>query len=465
MTFRLEKDSLGEKQVPIDAYYGIQSLRASENFPVSGLKVHRELVRAYAMLKKAAAIANVEIKSLDEERGRAIVEAAGEILSGRLLDHFIVDAYQAGAGTSMNMNTNEVLANRGLELLGRPKGDYKFLSPNDHVNMAQSTNDTFPTAMHLAILAAWKGLEPVLLKFEEALLRKGEEFKEIIKSGRTHLQDAVPITLGQEFIAYGTAIRKVRGLLKNAESLLCELALGGTAVGTGMNASLAYRSAALKKLSDFTGWSLKAPDDPRMALQTQIAATVFSGLLKVLALELTRIANDFRLLASGPETGFGEIILPAVQPGSSIMPGKVNPSMPECLNMVAFQVIGNDTVVTMAQQAGQLELNVMAPVMAQNILHSCDLLTNYLPVFTDKCLSGIVANKEKCHWYFYHSTSLATLLNTSIGYLKAAELVKESVKTGKPFGELVVEKGLLTKEQVAELLQPHRVTGYLDHQS
>ena len=464
MRTRTEKDSLGERQVPVEAYYGIQSVRASENFPVSGIKVHPELVRAYVMIKKAAAVAHMELKLLDEEKGRAIVEAAGDVLSGRLLDQFIVDAYQAGAGTSMNMNTNEVLANRALELLTKPKGDYAFISPNDHVNMSQSTNDTFPTAMHLAILASWKKLEPVIQGLEDSLLAKGEEFKDVIKSGRTHLQDAVPVTMGQEFTAYGVAMRKCRGILKRAEPALCELALGGTAVGTGMNASREYRDLALKKLKALTGFAVSAPEDHRLALQSQMAATMFSSGLKMLALELTRIANDLRLLASGPETGFGEIVLPAVQPGSSIMPGKVNPSMPECLNMVAFQIIGNDTVVSMAQQSGQLELNVMTPVMAHNILQSCDLLINYLPVFTKKCIAGIQANKEKCEWYFYHSTSLATLLNTSIGYLKAAELVKESIKTGKPFAELVVEKGLLTKEQVAELLQPHRVTGYLDPQ-
>jgi len=459
--YRIE-DSLGERQIPIDAYYGIQTLRATENFPVSGVKIHPELVTAYVQIKKAAAIANMVVGALDEERGRAIVEAANEVLSGQWRDQFVVDAFQAGAGTSTNMNTNEVLANRGLELLGRPKGDYRFLSPNDHVNMAQSTNDTFPTAMHVAVLAAWKKLEPVLQRLEDALLKKGEEFRGVVKSGRTHLQDAVPITLGQEFRAYGMAIRRARRFLKDAESLLCEVALGGTAVGTGLNASLEYRSVALQKLSEFTGWPFRPPEDPRMALQTQMGAMVFSSRLRILAVELIRIANDFRLLASGPETGFGEILLPAVQPGSSIMPGKVNPSMPECLNMVGFQIIGHDTVVMMAQQAGQLELNVMAPVMVHNILQSCDLLVNFLPVFIDKCVSGLSADREQCHWYFYHSTSLATLLNTKIGYLQAAELVKESMKTGKPFPELVVEKGLLTQDQVSELLQPLRVTGFLD---
>jgi aspartate ammonia-lyase len=456
---RVEKDSLGEMEVPREAYYGIQTLRALGNFPVSGLKEHPVFVRGYVFIKKAAALTNMEQGALDEEKGRAIVAACDEVLSGRLMDQFVVDVFQAGAGTSFNMNVNEVLANRALELLGKPKGDYAALSPNDHVNMAQSTNDTFPTAIHVSSLMLLKELNPAIQGLIDALKEKGVEFAQVIKSGRTHLQDAVPVTLGQEFDAWAAALGRALSFMEDAERQLQELALGGTAVGTGLNIRPGYRKAVIIKLSELTGLPLVPAPDAREAMQSRIAAAGLSSSLKLLALELIRIANDLRLLSSGPTTGINEINLPPVQPGSSIMPGKVNPVMAECLNMVAFQVVGNDLTVSMAAQAGQYELNVMMPVMAHNILSSMEILKNFLPLFTRKCITGITANADRCGEYFENSPALATILNPYIGYLKAAEVSKEAVRRGVTIRQIILEKGLLDEKTLNRILDPSSITG------
>lgn len=462
MEYRTEKDALGERKIPSDAYYGIQTLRATENFPVSGRRMHAQFIRAYLMVKKACAGTHLELGSLDEERGSAIIQACEEALAGKMSDQWIVDVYQAGAGTSFNMNVNEVLANRALEILGRERGDYAFLSPNDHVNRSQSTNDTFPTAMHVSALHMVQELTDVLDRVIQAFAAKGKEFSDIIKSARTHLQDAVPITLGQEFLAFRTGIHQARSQIGERSRLLEEVALGGTAAGTGLNTPPGFRETAVHNLGEISGLNLKPASDPRAAMQSFLPAAAVSSALKELALELIKVANDFRLLSSGPRTGLREIVLPPVQPGSSIMPGKVNPVMAECLNMIAFQVVGNDLTCAMAVQAGQLDLNVMMPVMIYNILDSMYLLTNYLPVFVEKCVLGITANRERCRQYFEQSVALATILNPRIGYLKAAEIAKESEKRGVSVAELVLEKGLLTGEELEAILDRETVTGQLD---
>jgi aspartate ammonia-lyase len=459
MKTRKERDSLGEMDVPSEAYYGIQTQRAMGNFPVSGQKAHPLFVRAYAMVKRAAAITLLELGRLDEARSKAIVTACDEILTGKMADQFVVDVFQAGAGTSFNMNLNEVIANRALEILGRSKGDYRFLSPNDHVNMAQSTNDTFPTAMHLATLMLLQEFMPPLKQLEQAFLEKGEQFHEVIKSGRTHLQDAVPIRLGDEFRAYGRAIgRAIRQIEERARDLE-ELAIGGTAVGTGLNTPRGYREGMIRRLREMTGFGLKEAPDLREAMQSRLAISGLSGALRGLALELIRIANDLRLLSSGPTTGLAETHLPPVQPGSSIMPGKVNPVMLECLNMIAFQVVGNDLTIAMAVQAGQMELNVMMPVMIHNLLESMEIMKNFLPVLVERCIDGITANKEQCRAYLEKNPSLATTLNPKIGYLKAAEVAKEALERGVSIRELVREKGLLSDGEIEETLDP---TGLVD---
>ncbi|MBI4248612.1 MAG: aspartate ammonia-lyase [Elusimicrobia bacterium] len=456
---RLEKDSIGSKEVPGDAYYGIQTARALENFPVSGLKAHPNMIRAYAMIKKACALANRDLKTLDPERATLIVEACDEILEGGLQEQFVVDVFQAGAGTSFNMNMNEVLCNRALEKAGKQKGDASYLHPNDHVNMAQSTNDTFPTAAHLAALFQIKALLPALAELQEALGQKAEEFGDTIKSARTHLQDAVPITLGQEFKAYQSTIGLAAEELKKSGDNLLGVALSGTAAGTGTNTKPGFRKSVLEHLSRISGLKLRPPADPRAALQSHWPLATVSGALKELALELIRISNDLRLLASGPTTGLAEIILPAVQPGSSIMPGKVNPSMAECLDMVAFQIVGLDCANNLAAQAGQLDLNVMTPLVAHNLTSATQYLINFLPVFTRKCVAGIQADTEKCNEYFGKSLSLAALLNPKIGYAKAAEVFKEALARKTTVGRVVLEKKLLTEAELEKLFHPKAVAG------
>jgi aspartate ammonia-lyase len=450
---RVEEDPLGKKEIPDEAYYGIQTLRAVENFPVSGIKAHPSLIRAYVMIKKAACLTNMELGVLDREKGEAIVKACDEILGGKFLDQFVVDVYQAGAGTSFNMNVNEVIANRALEILGEEKGNYKVIGPNDHVNMAQSSNDTFPTAMYISVLFRINELLPILESLANAFEEKGREFSKIMKSGRTHLQDAVPITLGQEFKAYASAIRRCARRIRKRSKGLGEIALGGTAVGTGLNSHPSYRKIVIEKLREITGLDLRPARDPREGLQSFSSIVGVSSGLKELALELIRIANDLRLLSSGPITGLGEIRLPAVQPGSSIMPGKVNPVMAECLNMVAFQVVGNDLTVTLAAQAGQIDLNVFAPVINHNIHQSIDILANYLPVFEEKCVRGITADEERCKGYLEKNPALATVLTPYIGYMKAAEVAKEALRRGKPVEDIVVEKRLMSREEVRKIFK------------
>ena len=456
---REERDSLGTFIVSADALYGVQTARAVDNFPISGLRAWPALVEAIVQIKKAAAHANRDLHRLDERKAEAVIAAADEVLTGRHRDQFVVDVYQAGAGTSFNMNANEVLANRANELLGVARGDYaQGVHPNDDVNMAQSTNDVFPTAMRLAGLALAKPLIEQVDRLAGALDEKGREFDGILKSGRTHLQDAVPIRLGQEFAAYGAAMHKASERIAIGADSLAELGLGGSAVGTGLNAGPEYRQLVVQYLNDLTGLPVRAGQDPVELMQSQAAVAEFSGTLRSLALELIRIANDLRLLSSGPRTGLGEIRLPPVQPGSSIMPGKVNPVMAEMLPMVCFQVLGCDTTIAFATQAGQLELNVMMPVMAWNLLLSETILTNALRVFTDKCVVGIEADPVQCTYFLDRSVGLATILNPSIGYSAAAEIAKESVKTGKSIRELVRENNLLSNEQMDQIIGDTRQT-------
>ncbi|MBI4063616.1 MAG: aspartate ammonia-lyase [Elusimicrobia bacterium] len=459
MANRKEKDSLGEREIPQDVYWGIQTLRAKENFPVSGLRAFPVLIRAYASLKKACVLANRDLNTVPPEIAQAIIKAADEVLSGRHHDQFIIDVYQAGAGTSFNMNANEVLANRALEILKKEKGRYDLVSPNDHVNRSQSTNDTFPTASYVAILSDLPRLSKSLETLIEAYSKKGKEFSGILKSARTHLQDAVPITLGQEFKAYAVALEECRDQISHSAKNLENVALGGTAAGTGLTAPKGFSKLAVSHLAKLTGLNLRPVRDQRYGLQSHFPLTNFSASLRNLALELIRLANDLRLLASGPLTGFAEIVLPAVQPGSSIMPGKVNPSMAEALNQIAFDVVSSDMTVALAAQAGQLDLNVMTPVATYRILHSMDILANFIPVFAEKGIRGIRAEQERCRHYFGISPSLATALNPKIGYLKAAEVFKEAVATKTTILDLVRKKGLLKEEEIKEVFDPVKLTG------
>ncbi|MGA1849148.1 MAG: aspartate ammonia-lyase [Thermoplasmatota archaeon] len=456
---RKEKDTLGEMEIPQDAYYGIQTLRAVSNFPVSGLTNHPYLIDAYASIKEAAALANMEVGWLPREIGTAIVQAAREVRTGNLRDQFLVDRFQAGAGTSTNMNTNEVIANRALEILGYAKGRYDLISPNDHVNMAQSTNDTFPTAMQISVFRMTRRLIEVVRSLISTLYRKGEEFRDVLKTGRTHLQDAMPVSLGGEFIAYGTALERVTLSLEKRSQRLLEMPLGGTATGTGINTHPEYRERAVSHLARITGLELIPNPRSYESMQSTTRIVSVSSSYKELAIELGRIANDLRLMSSGPTSGFSEIQLPAVQPGSSIMPGKVNPVLPECLNQICFVVIGNDVAITQAAGAGQLELNVMMPIMGNLILRSAEYLVNFLPVFDSKCVSGIGVNAEELNRRALNNPALATLLNRKIGYLKAAEVAKESASTGKPVREIVVKKGLLTEEEAAAIFDRSSLLG------
>jgi len=457
MKTRVEIDPLGEKEIPESAYYGIQTLRATENFPVSGIKNPLTFIQAYVMVKKAAALANSEVGWLDQKRKQAIVQACDEILAGKLLDQFVVDVFQAGAGTSFNMNVNEVLANRALEILGKKKGDYKSVGPNDHVNMGQSTNDTFPTATHVAVLMALQPLLKELDSLAAAFEKQGRKHRETVKSGRTHLQDAVPVTIGQEFSAYASALRNACDQLRERQKNLYTLALGGTAAGTGANAHPKYKHLAVAELGKMTGFPLKPAENAFEALQSYRPVQAVSSGLKELALELIRVANDLRLLSSGPTTGLAEIELPPVQPGSSIMPGKVNPVMAECLDMVAFQVVGNDLTVSFAVQAGQMELNVMMPVIMHNMLFSIQILTNYLPVFRKKCVEGIVVNEKRCAQYLEKNPALATFLSPYIGYLEAAKIAKQALEEGRSVKAIALEKGLLKPEELERILDPKRL--------
>jgi len=461
---RIEHDTLGDVRVPAGALYGAQTQRAVENYPVSGLREHPTFIRSFIALKKAAALANRELGSLDSKLADAIARACDELLQNesKYRDQFVVDVFQAGAGTSFNMNCNEVIANLANRSLGGNLGEYTPVHPNDHVNMAQSTNDVFPTAIRVATTALLGELWPALEQLAGAFDERGKAFARVIKSGRTHLQDAVPVTLGQEFKAYAAAIQRATKLLCDAAAQLLVLGIGGTATGTGINTPRGYRFAVVRHLNQISGLKFQPADDLREAMQSQLPVSAVSGALRNLALELTRISNDLRLLASGPRTGLAEIVLPAVQPGSSIMPGKVNPSMPEAMNQILFHIIGSDTAVAMAVQAGQLELNVMMPLMAFELLFSIEILKNFLPVFAAKCIRGIEADRKRCEAYFISSPSLATALNPLIGYARAAEIAKESAQTGTPIPELLRRKKLLSEEQIAEIFTPEFLAGQAD---
>ncbi len=460
---RIEKDTLGPVEVPEDAYWGAQTQRAICNFPVSGLRESPALVEAYVHIKRAAALANRDSGKLRPEIADAIVRAADEILvEGRFRDQFPVDVFQAGAGTSFNMNVNEVLANRACELLGKRKGDVGTVHPNDHVNMSQSTNDTFPTATHLACLRRARELAPGVDALAASFERKGEEWKDLLKAGRTHLQDAMPITLGQQMRSYAESIRKAGDAVRSAADGLREVALGGTAVGTGTNITPGYRRRVLRYLSEATGFELRAPADPRHAMRSAFALQHYSAALRGLAIELSRIASDLRLMDSGPMTGMAELRMPPVQPGSSIMPGKVNPVMAECLNMICFQVMGHDHVVAIAAEHGQFEINVFWPVIAYNLLQATEILARYLPHFAKECVEGMVAEKERCAFYAETTPALATVLNPLIGYARAAEIAKEAVARRVSVRTLLKEKGFLSDQEIERLFDPRALTGALD---
>ncbi len=460
---RIEKDSLGELQVPADAYYGVQTARAVANFPISGLRPHPVFIRAFTIIKRSAAVVHRELGVLSNERADAIVKAADEILNGKWLEQVVVDVYQAGAGTSTNMNMNELIANRAIELMGGQRGDYAKLHPNDHVNMAQSTNDSYPAAIRIGVCLK----NPDLMKSLDALITameaKSKEFDDYIKSARTHLQDAVPIRLGQEFGGYASILSRCRDRIAEAELGLRQLNLGGTAAGTGMNAHPRYRKMVAEEISRFTGIAFHPAPNLFEVTQSLGDMLYYSSALRLLAIELGKIVSDIRLLSCGPRTGLAEFQLPPVQPGSSIMPGKINPSMAEMMNQVCYQVIGFDTTVAYSAHAGQLDLNVMMPVVNYNLQQAVHILATSITVFTDRCISGITADRERCRNYFESSVGMATILNPHIGYAKAAELAKLSVKTGQTIVELIREQKLLTEEQLTEILDPVKLTDP-DHQ-
>ena len=459
---RQEKDSLGVREIPDEAYWGAQTSRAIDNYPISGERAHPEMIHAYARIKKACAETNLEMGRLEPGLVRAIAQACDEVLAGRHQEQFVVDVYQAGAGVSFHMNVNETIAGRAAEILGKPRGDRSAVHPNDHVNLGQSTNDTFPTSLHLSALAVGRKLSEEVGRLCDSFARKGEEFKDVVKSGRTHLMDAVPITLGQEFRAYASALKYRRQTIDRALDSLTELALGGTAVGTGLNAPAGFREKAIAKLSDMTGEKLSPAADPREALQSRAAAGDYSAALRGFALELGRIANDLRLLASGPVTGLDEIRLPAVQPGSSIMPGKVNPAILECLNMLCFQIVGFDTANTLAVGGGQLDLNVMMPLLSHNLTRGPQLLLNFLPVVRQHCIDGITANVEKCRRYLEESPSVVTALTPQIGYTPAAEVFKEAVSRGVLVKQVLLEKKILTEDELAKAMTKEALLGPLE---
>jgi aspartate ammonia-lyase len=454
----MEKDPLGELGVPSDALYGVQTLRAVQNFPISGLKPLPAFVEAVVRIKRAAAITHKETGRLDAKLADAIIEAADEILSGQHREHFVVDPYQAGAGTSHNMNINEVLANRANELLGARRGEYKPVHPNDHVNMAQSTNDVIPTAIRLASITELPRLQQAFENLISAFEAKGHEFDDVMKSGRTHLQDAMPIRLGQEFTAYAGSLRRSLQRVVQAADYLRDLGIGGSAVGTGVNVEPEYPAIMVRELAKSAGVEVREGKNRIQLMQSMGDAAAFSSQLKVLALDLSKIASDLRILASGPRTGLDEVRLPAVQPGSSIMPGKINPSIPEMVNQVCFQVFGNDACVSIAAEHGQLELNVMMPVIAHNILLSMRILTSTANVLADKCVKGIEANVEMCAYWVERSAALATALAPQIGYARAAEISKQSVKENVLIRDLVKREKILPESEIDEVLDLRKMT-------
>ncbi|UCD34079.1 MAG: class II fumarate hydratase [Nitrospiraceae bacterium] len=456
---RIEKDTLGEVKVPGHVYYGAQTMRAVVNFPISGLRLPRRFIKAQGIVKLAAARANGSLGLLGRRMCRAIEKAALEVIGGIHDSDFVVDVYQAGAGTSQNMNANEIIANRAIEVLGGKKGDYRLVNPNDHVNMAQSTNDTIPTSIYLsAHEAVREDLVPALMRLKTVLQSKAREFDRIVKAGRTHMQDAVPVRLGQEFSGYAESVALDLVRIQNAAKSLLALPIGGNALGTGINAHRRFRASVIREIGNITGIRFRSRKNLFEGIQNIYPVLELSASLRGLAVTLTKIANDIRLLCSGPRTGLAEIKLPAVQPGSSIMPGKVNPVMAEMLNMVCYQVMGNDTAIAYAIQASQLELNVMMPMAAHNLLSSLDILSRGIGAFTDKCTAGIEADAVRCREYAGATLAMATALNPLIGYAAAAEVSKEAYRTGKTVRAVAVEQGILDEKNAKRALDPDKLT-------
>ena len=456
--YRSEHDSVGERAIPKDVYYGVQSLRAAENFHITGLTMHPELINSIAEIKKASAITNLEIGLLDKRVADAIVHACDEIVSGKLHDAFIVDPIQGGAGTSLNMNANEVIANRAIELLGGEKGDYSLVNPNDHVNCGQSTNDVFPSAGKLAVLKLLNRAQVQLERLYQALMEKAEEFDDVLKMGRTQLQDAVPIRLGQEFRAYSQAVRRDISRFERAKDEMRCLNMGGTAVGTGINADERYLRRIVPNLCKVTGLDLIQAHDLIDATQNLDEFVAVSGTVKTCAVNLSKMSNDLRLMSSGPRCGFGEINLPPRQNGSSIMPGKVNPVIPEVVNQVAFNIMGNDLTITLAAEAGQLELNAFEPIIFWNLTHAVEFLTYAVNTLVDHCVVGITANRERCRDMVEHSVGIITALCPHVGYEKAAEVAKRAIQTGAPVRQLILEEGLLDEAALDKILDPYSMT-------
>jgi aspartate ammonia-lyase len=453
LEYRIDRDSLGEVKIPKNAYYGAFTGRAVRQYHVTGKKSHKYLISAFVMIKRSAAVANIKTGVLDKKRGQAITKACDLILAGKYTDQFVIEEINSGAGTAFNMNTNEVICNVALEILGKNKGDYEFLHPNDHVNMSQSSNDTFPTAMHVAILLNLQETLAAVDTLIRSLRKKAAEFTRFKKIGRTHLMDALPVTLGSEFAAYSTSVTKARNAVVLATKELEFVGLGGTAVGNGANTPKGYRTLVISELARISGLKLKPEKDMQHSLQSKFAVANISSAIKNLAIELNKISNDIRLMASGPIAGLSEIGIPAVHAGSSIMPGKVNPSLAECLNMICFAIIGNDTTVANAAQGGQFELNVMLPGMLKAVLDSTDMLKNFLPVFSANLIDGITANEERLRQNIEKSPVIVTLLSPKIGYQKSAELFKESLKTGKTIRQLVTSQKLMTEKEVDALFR------------
>jgi len=454
--FRVEHDLLGDRNIPDHVYYGIQTLRAVENFPITGIPISHfsNHVKALAMVKKAAAMANAKLKLLMEDIADAVVKSCDEIIEGHLHNHFVVDVIQGGAGTSTNMNANEVIANRAIEILGGKKGDYHLVHPNNHVNLSQSTNDAYPTALKIGLLLSLEELKSAMVYLLAAFRQKEREFADVIKMGRTQLQDAVPMTLGQEFGTYATMVEEDIRILEKTSELITEINMGGTAIGTGINADPEYAPRVCEELRKITGLDLKLSENLVEATQDTGAFVQLSGVFKRIVVKLSKVCNDLRLLSSGPRAGLQEINLPPMQPGSSIMPGKVNPVIPEVFNQVAYQVVGNDLTVTMAGEAGQLQLNVMEPVIAFQLFQSIDIMRNAMITLSDRCIKGITANRDVCRKYVENSIGIVTALNPYIGYENSSAIAKEALQTGKSVYDLVLEKGLLTKEEIERILSP-----------
>lgn len=455
---RVERDFLGEKEIPEEVYYGVQTLRAVENFPITGYRLQDELITAMAIVKKAAALANMDVQQLDEIIGNAIVKAADEVIAGKWHDQMVVDPIQGGAGTSVNMNMNEILANRALEIMGYEKGDYQYCSPNSHVNMAQSTNDAFPSAVHIAVLKLMEKLLNTMEEMHQVFQEKAKEFDDVIKMGRTHLQDAVPIRLGQEFEAYSRVVARDIKRIKQTRENLYVLNMGATAVGTGLNADPKYIELVVDYIAEFSNLPVVGADQLVDATQNTDAYTEASSALKVCMINMSKIANDFRFMSSGPKAGLGEINLPARQPGSSIMPGKVNPVIAEVLNQAAFQVIGNDHTISLASEAGQLELNVMEPVLIFNLMESITIMNNVFRTFTDNCLRGITADEDRMREYVEKSTGIITAVNPHIGYETASKIAREALETGASIRDLCVKYNVLTEEELDAILNPQEMT-------